>query len=290
MTTERDMDDDMKRSGLDDLTADRLLAGRIAPQDAPRGYQAIAEAIQRASDPGTATDSQREHATVASMVETLRSVPSAYTPVWRRSKIARSRGVKVAAIAAVVLVGATAAGAATDSLPGPAQRAISDAASHLGLSLPKPTPGHAGKPVGPNAADRARYGLCRAYAAGPSTTNPHSRKDRSVAFANLQKAAGAAGMSVAAYCKNAVAPTGGNRAVPETDTTVARGPNATVPPVSTPHATGPPVSTPQPKGPPVSAPQPTEPPVSTPRPTGPPASTTHSTGPPASTQGDPHRP
>ena len=80
MTTERDMDDDMKRSRLDDLTADRLLSGQIAPQDAPRGYQLIAEAIQRASDPGTPTNSQRERATVAAMLETLRSAPSAFQP------------------------------------------------------------------------------------------------------------------------------------------------------------------------------------------------------------------
>src|SRR5262249_21686748 len=168
-----------------------------------------------------------ERATVAAMVETLRSVPSAFQPAWRRSKIARARGVKVAAIAAAVLVGATAAGAATNSLPGPAQRAISDAVSHLGLTLPKPTRGHAGKPVGPNAADRAKYGLCHAYASGPATTNPHSRRHSSVAFANLQKAADAAGMSIADYCKNAVPPTSGNKAVPETDTTNTREPKAT---------------------------------------------------------------
>ena len=296
MTTERDMDDDMKRSGLDDVTADRLLSGQIAPQDAPSGYQVIAEAIQRAFAQGTPTNSQRERATVAAMVETLRSAQSASAPVWRRSKIARARGVKVAAIAAAVLVGATAAGAATNSLPGPAQRAISDAASHLGLSLPTPPPGHVGKPVGPNAADRAKFGLCHAWASGPSTTDPRSRKDSSVAFANLKKAADAAGMSIADYCKNAVAPAGGIGPA-QTDTTVARGPNATgaptthptAPPVSTPEPTGPPVSTPEPTGPPVSTPQ-SGPPVSTPHPTGPPVSSTHTTGPPVSTQGDPRRP
>ena len=164
------MDDEMNRSGFDDLTADRLLSGQVAPQDAPPEYQLIADAVRRASDPGSPTDSERERAIVAAMVETLRSAPSAYQPARRIAK-ARMRGVKVAAIAAAVLISATAAGAATNTLPGPAQRAISDAASHLGLSLPKPSaphggPGRAGKPVGPDAAAHAKYGLCSAYAGG----------------------------------------------------------------------------------------------------------------------------
>ena len=121
MTTERDMDDEMKQPRLDVLTADRLLSGDVAPQDAPRGYQLIADTIQRAIHPGAPTDARRERATVAAMVQTLHAAPPVHQLVPRRPasirrgpKIARARGVKVAAIAAAVVLGASAAGAATE--------------------------------------------------------------------------------------------------------------------------------------------------------------------------------
>ena len=229
------------------------------------------------------------------MVETLRSAPSANQPARRISKIARMRGVKVAAIAAAVLIGATAAGAATNRLPGPAQRAISEAASHLGLSLPKPSarhggPGRAGKPVGPDAAAHAKYGLCSAYAGGAVDHQSAQPQRQLCRVRQSQRAADAAGMSIADYCKNAAPPNGKSGRAPETDTTLPHGAHPTAPPVSTPHRTGPPVSTPHSTGPPVSTPHSTGPPVSTPHSTGPPVSTPHSTGPPVSTPGDAHRP
>jgi hypothetical protein len=280
MTDERDLDHEMKRFGLDDLTADRLLSGRVAPQDAPPGYGPIAAAVQAVAGSTPAPDAGHEAATVAAVVEALRSNRPSHQPVRRRSMLAQLLTAKVAAIAAVTVLGATAAAAATNTLPDPAQTVVSDAVSHVGLSIPKPNShanAHAtaphGKPdtagnanaTGPDATGSAKYGLCTAYAAGPTTTNPHSRKNDAVAFTNLQKAADGAGMSVADYCKNAAPPrndgtTDTNGSAPVTDTTRAPNSHAATPgsnphgttpgsnphgttPGSNPHATTPPVST-----------------------------------------------
>ncbi len=300
----------MKRFGLDDITADRLLSGRVAPADAPPGYGTTVDAIQAVANSSSATDAARETLTVAAMVEAVRSKMPAHQPLRRRSMLAQLLSAKVAAIAAMSVLGATAAAAATNTLPAPAQTAISHAASHVGVSVPAPnrhenahaTPQH-GMPdnggkanagrhsasagdnaVGPDATGKAKYGLCTAYAAGPSTTNPHSGKNDSVAFTNLQKAADEAGMSVADYCKNAEPPTNDGTttttgSVPKTDTTPASNSHAATP-GSNPHGRTPPVSTPPVSTPPVSGR-----PVSTPPVSGPPVST-----PPVPTPTNSHRP
>jgi len=312
MSFERDSDDEMQRLGLDDDTADRLLSGQIAVEDAPPEFRAIAQGVQDAR-PSTGVDPARESVTVAAMVEALRSGSPSAMPVRTKRMRARGLSAKVAAIATVGVLGVTAAAAATNTLPGPAQSALSDAASHVGLSIPHShghafgsskthpvnavTPGNAGA-VGPDASGPAVFGLCTAYASGNATTNPRSHKTKSVAFRNLLAAADKAGMSVADYCKTASPPS-----TDTTATTVDRNAPATAnshnanAPVSTP--VGPPVSTPagphvsRSVGPPVSTP--VGPPVSTPagppasRPVGPPVSTP--VGPPVSRPGHhPHRP
>jgi hypothetical protein len=139
---------------------------------------------------------------------------------------------------AALLAGGTAA-AATGSLSVPAQTAVSSALSHVGVSVPTPnshansqatdnphrvTPSDAGdtspadSAKGPDATGPAKFGLCTAWAATP-TPNAHSHKHTAVAFANLQKAAGAAGMSVTDYCKGVTPPS----EKPETTTTPTTG-------------------------------------------------------------------
>ena len=316
MSFERDMDDEMQRFGIDDDTANRLLSGQVASEDAPPDYRAIARVVRAARFP-TGVDPARESATVAAFVEALHS--GSHPPVSdrRNSMLARLLSAKIAAIAAVGVLGATAAAAATNTLPDRAQSVVSGAASHVGLSIPNPhghaygltkshpanaaTPGNDGA-VGPDASGAPRFGLCTAYSSGNATTNPHSHKTKSVAFRNLQAAADTAGMSVADYCKTATPPS------TETTTTTIEGSSPATneshanPPLSVP--AGPPASTPV--GPPVSTPvgpptsTPVGPPVSTP--VGPPVSVgppiSTPVGPPVSmpvrapdsTSGNPHRP
>jgi hypothetical protein len=289
MTSERDFDDEMQLFGIDDDTADRLLSGQVAPEDAPPSFRAIAQAVQEARL-ATDVDPTRESATVAAVVEALHSGFPSDAPVRSKRMLARMLSAKVAAIAAVGVLGVTAAAAAaaTNTLPDPAQSAISNAASHVGLSVPHPhghafgltkshhtgsaaAPGNGGA-VGPDASGPAKFGLCTAYSSGNATTNSHSHKTKSVAFRNLQAAADTAGMSVADYCKAATPPSTGT-----TSTTVA----GHAPAASKSHGAEPPFSTPV--GPPAS--RPVGPPVSTP--VGPPASTP--VGPPGPKPGNPHR-
>jgi hypothetical protein len=108
------------------------------------------------------------------------------------------------ALPAVALTAGSAA-AATGSLPGPAQSAVSSALSNVGVHVPNghdtSSPANA---VGPDATGPAKYGLCAAYAA-----NAGHASSRSVAFANLQKAATAAGKTVTQFCAG-VTPSNGN--------------------------------------------------------------------------------
>jgi hypothetical protein len=314
MSFERDLDDEMQRFGLDDDIADRLLSGQVAPEDAPPEFRAIARVVQAVQYPA-GMDAARESATVAAIVEALHSSSPSDAPARRKRLLARALTAKVAALVAVGVLGATMAAAATNMLPDPAQSAISDAASHLGLSVPHPdghgsgltknhppTAGNDGT-VGPHANGPAMFGLCTAFSSGNATTNAHSHKTNSVAFRNVQAAADKAGMSVADFCKTATPPSTDttSTSIEETAPTTPN-PHHANPAVSTP--IGPPVSTPvgpppsTPVGPPVSTP--VGPPVSTPvrppvsvgppvsTPVGPPVSTP--VGPPVSTPGHPHRP
>jgi hypothetical protein len=165
-----------------------------------------------------------------------------------------STKVGVAALIAV-LAGGTGAAAATGSLPDPAQRVVANALAHVDVSVPAPNE-HANEQAfahakgatgekkadhargkGPDATGPAKFGLCTAWSAGPSTSNPHSGKASSVAFSNLQQAAKDAGSSVADFCKDAAHPHG-----PDTTTTTGSSTNASNgthgPPVSTPNAGG----------------------------------------------------
>jgi hypothetical protein len=114
---------------------------------------------------------------------------------------------KVAAVAVSTVLGATAvAAAATGSLPGPAQSAVSHGLAHVVVSVPDGN----GTPVDPNdapgkgpnvttgAADL--FGLCHAYA-----QNSQNAKDHSQAMQALIKAAGGAD-KVADYCAKVAHP------------------------------------------------------------------------------------
>jgi len=146
----------------------------------------------------------------------------------------------VAASLSAAFAGSSFAAAATGSLPVALQSAVSGALGHVGISVPNPhahgsgnstgrgnahggtagRSGPGGVAVGPDATSQALNGLCRAWLATP-TTNAHSQKDNAVAFANLQKAAAKAGVSVAEYCKRVTAP-GGTKTT-TTPTTVSNG-------------------------------------------------------------------
>ncbi|HEX4161670.1 MAG TPA: hypothetical protein VHZ05_04185, partial [Acidimicrobiales bacterium] len=202
--TPDDLYPDMRRYPIDDDTADRLLAGVVEPDDAPPGYAQVSGLIQAATAPVTAEELVRRDIDVSAISAALVAAPAAApaTPEGTRM-ISRRFGVKALGIAIPALaLTATGAAAATGNLPAPAQSAVHNALTHVGLSVPADKAsgdtgdtgdtGNTGthsannaNAVGPDATGPAKFGLCRAFMAngGHMSTN-------SVAFRNLQKAAG----------------------------------------------------------------------------------------------------
>ena len=110
---------------LDEATADRLLEGSVAPDDAPQGYQEVARALHGAAQFASQRPTEDAGPAVAAFL--------AATPQRRTARMHKWK------IAAAALAGATLSMgglAAADVLPGPAQDVASSALSHVGINVP----------------------------------------------------------------------------------------------------------------------------------------------------------
>ncbi|HET6916208.1 MAG TPA: hypothetical protein VFH56_08990, partial [Acidimicrobiales bacterium] len=111
---------------IDEHTAERLVSGVVAPDDAPPGYSRLASLVRSAQAPGSPCELAGEGA-VASMAAAIVSntiVPSAARPRTAASRSKRNNMIskvltaKAASAATVALFGlGTAAAAATGALP-----------------------------------------------------------------------------------------------------------------------------------------------------------------------------
>jgi hypothetical protein len=128
---------------LDDDTLDRLLLGRIAPDDAPPGFTGVAELVSALVAPATASElAGRDEAVSAAVMIISASAPtlvpagrSGGTPS-RRSATSRFFKTKVASLAfAGTLLGTTGL-AAAGVLPDPVQDAAHRILSTVGLDVP----------------------------------------------------------------------------------------------------------------------------------------------------------
>jgi len=138
MTDWNDLPDEMRRLGLDEVTLDRLLAGRIAPDDAPPGYSEVARVLQAAASAGDHEELVHEAAHVALAMELVKQPSPASTPSDGRSRKMRSRSrrVKVGGLVVVgALVGSTGL-AAAGVLPDAAQDAFSMVFERVGITVP----------------------------------------------------------------------------------------------------------------------------------------------------------
>jgi hypothetical protein len=197
---------------LDPVTADRLLAGRLDPVDAPPGYVAVARLLAAAAAPPGQEELAGEDSAVAEFEAVVRSAPP--TPSSRRAGMPRKRfSVKAIAVTvtAVMTIGGIAA-AATDRLPGSARQVADEAPATTSHDPAPATQGAAttrqeaaGSPTGgqeagtgPDASGAARDGLCRAWLAGQG--GDHGKRDDSPAFQALARAAGGAA-KIAAWCR-----------------------------------------------------------------------------------------
>jgi hypothetical protein len=140
----------MRPFPLDEDTAERLLDGGLSPEDAPLGWERVALLVGAASGPAEESERAGDLTIIAAMADVILGDAAGEAPVGdaeivsldsRRTGMARFRTARVAGIAAVVvLLSGTAAAAATDALPRPAQTAVSNVAAHVGVTLPKPLP------------------------------------------------------------------------------------------------------------------------------------------------------
>jgi hypothetical protein len=135
-----DLEREMTRLPIDVDTADRLLAGSVAPEDAPPGYEPVA-ALLAAVRPEQAYDGfLREDETVAAVAAILRSSPITTPRPQRRSFVPR---LKLATAFATIALAGTTGLAFAGSLPGAAQDVASAMLANVGVSVPGPNE-HAG--------------------------------------------------------------------------------------------------------------------------------------------------
>ncbi len=194
--------------------ADRLLRGEAAPGDLPRDAAPLAQLLAgvRAAVPaGDPFTEQRRVSEIAARIRLGALTDDATVVPFRRRRRISAKAGGLAFVA--VLAGSTAAAAATGSLPDGIQRAVSDALSHVSISVPHPD-AHPKGQVGSGQSPAAHDGLPPAQATGPdaggsaqgglcTAANAHGAQTHSVAFSNLEKAAAAAGVSVDEFCKDA---------------------------------------------------------------------------------------
>ncbi|GAC1532650.1 MAG: hypothetical protein NVS3B12_10800 [Acidimicrobiales bacterium] len=177
-----DVGGEMRRNPLDDRTADRLLSGAVTSEDVPSGYAGVAILFQQARTGSAGGELARGAATVAAMSSVVLAHPVHVQTPRGKTMLTKILTAKVAAAAAVGLLSATGAAAATNSLPTGAQSTVSDALSNVGISVPSPnaaSAGHADKSGNTSKAstgtpnDHADYGLCTAANAsgGQANTN-----------------------------------------------------------------------------------------------------------------------
>ncbi len=137
MTSWDDLENEMRVVTLDANTSDRLLAGALAPADAPPGYADVAWLLEVLSAQPTADELAREAEHVA-MVATV-VLSSSGTPVSppKRSLVpfALSRR-RIAAVLIAAALACTGGTASAGILPGAAQDIASAILGKVGISVP----------------------------------------------------------------------------------------------------------------------------------------------------------
>lgn len=137
MTGPRDLGSEMRNLLLDRDTADRLLSGLVAPDDAPPGYAEVA-GLLRSCARLPLPDRTRERATIVAMAERIRSRPPADPPARGRVAARRPGRLKLVAVTVGAMLIGTSGLAFAGELPAPAQRIAHTMFASVGLDIPTP--------------------------------------------------------------------------------------------------------------------------------------------------------
>jgi len=123
------------RPELDADTAEHLLSGSLAPDDAPPGFAAVAALLAHARPSG---DEAAAPGNVDALVAAIHTQPdrAGRLDPRRIPMFTRLLTTKVAAITGAVVLGLSGVAAATGALPAAAQDAAHDALHHVGLNVP----------------------------------------------------------------------------------------------------------------------------------------------------------
>jgi hypothetical protein len=136
---------------LDRDAADRILAGRLHPDDAPPGFDGVARLMEALNAPVTGVELAGERRAVVAAVRVLNDAAPSPAEVRRWKMRSRLSRAKLAGLVVVGTLIGTTGMAAANVLPDPAQNAVSQALSHVGVTLPSAAPRTG--PVEPTTVD-----------------------------------------------------------------------------------------------------------------------------------------
>jgi hypothetical protein len=139
MTGPRDLRDEMRNLLLDRDTADRLLSGAVAPDDAPPGYAGVA-GLLRSCAQLPPPDAVRERATIVAMKQRIRSHRPATPSTHGRVAAGRSVRLKLVGVGVGAMLVGTSSLAFAGELPAPAQRIAHTVFGSIGVDIPTPEP------------------------------------------------------------------------------------------------------------------------------------------------------
>ena len=137
MTGPRDLGDEMRSLLLDRDTADRLLSGSMAPDDAPPGYAGVA-GLLRSCAQLPPLDGVRERTTIYAMSQRIRSHRAVNPPVRGRVAARRSVRLKLVGVGVGAMLVGTSGLAFAGELPAPAQRIAHTVFASIGVDIPTP--------------------------------------------------------------------------------------------------------------------------------------------------------
>jgi hypothetical protein len=137
MTVWGDMDYEVRTLPLDGETADRLLAGRVAPEDAPPGYGPVVRLLDAASTEPTAAELEHEREQVVAFALALgASRPNDSVSRMRFSIPSTLTRARLVAVALAAALAATAGLASAGPLPDAAQNVAFLILDKLGVFVP----------------------------------------------------------------------------------------------------------------------------------------------------------
>ena len=137
MTGQRDLGSEMRSLLLDRDTADRLLSGSVAPDDAPPGYAAVA-GLLRSCALLSPFDGVREQTTISAMTQRIRSDRPSNLFVHGRVAARRSVRLKLVGVGVGAMLVGTSGLALAGELPAPAQRIAHTVFASFGVDIPTP--------------------------------------------------------------------------------------------------------------------------------------------------------